>query len=418
MKKVLFVINTLGGAGAEKALLELLKRFPENEYEVLLYVLLAQGELIHQVPEQVKILNQSYSDASVLSKKGKHILNRQIFKRLFVRGAIFKNLGYMLKNMAEMLKKGKLYPDKLLWRVMADSAQVIDGHYDMAVAFLEGGSTYYIHDHMLKMSACLIYTFANLSLNHIHSARMGLNRLTENLDQVMKGNTDRKAKAFGVFVAVAAHTLLHLPVGDIPPLSDYVGEFKKGKQLWGVYVLAHKAYLDREYQRSLGIVEACLMTTKEIYPISMIYLNLVAAMNAMNLMQTELAKKYFMQAWEIARPDGLIEGIGEHHGLLQGLIETCLKKDYPEDYERIIAITYKFSFGWRRIHNPDTNEYVADNLTTTEFTIAMLASRGWTNQEIADYMQITPRTVKQHMTCIFNKMSISNRKQLKDYMLR
>ena len=25
----------------------------------------------------------------------------------------------------------------------------------------------------------------------------------------------------------------------------------------------------------------------------------------------------------------------------------------------------------------------------------MLASRGWTNQEIADYMQITPRTVKK-----------------------
>lgn len=290
------------------------------------------------------------------------------------------------------------------------------GHHEKAVEYAE---MYLDHpDIMLKMSACLIYTFANLSLNHIHSARMGLNRLTENLNQVMKGNTDRKAKAFGVFVAVAAHTLLHLPVGDIPPLSDYVGEFKKGKQLWGVYVLAHKAYLDREYQRSLGIVEACLMTTKEIYPISMIYLNLVAAMNAMNLMQTELAKKYFMQAWEIARPDGLIEGIGEHHGLLQGLIETCLKKDYPKDYERIIAITYKFSFGWRRIHNPDTNEYVADNLTTTEFTIAMLASRGWTNQEIADYMQITPRTVKQHMTCIFNKMSISNRKQLKDYMLR
>ena len=90
MKKVLFVINTLGGAGAEKALLELLKRFPENEYEVLLYVLLAQGELIHQVPEQVKILNQSYSDASVLSKKGKHILNRQIFKRLFCERSYFQ----------------------------------------------------------------------------------------------------------------------------------------------------------------------------------------------------------------------------------------------------------------------------------------------------------------------------------------
>ena len=43
MKKVLFVINTLGGAGAEKALLELLKRFTPDRYEVDLYVLLEQG---------------------------------------------------------------------------------------------------------------------------------------------------------------------------------------------------------------------------------------------------------------------------------------------------------------------------------------------------------------------------------------
>ena len=37
MKRVLFVINTLGGAGAEKALLELLKRFTQDRYEVDLY---------------------------------------------------------------------------------------------------------------------------------------------------------------------------------------------------------------------------------------------------------------------------------------------------------------------------------------------------------------------------------------------
>ena len=53
MKKVLFVINTLGGAGAEKALLELLKRFSPEQYQTDLYVLLEQGELISQVPEYV-----------------------------------------------------------------------------------------------------------------------------------------------------------------------------------------------------------------------------------------------------------------------------------------------------------------------------------------------------------------------------
>lgn len=290
------------------------------------------------------------------------------------------------------------------------------GRHEKAVEYAE----MYLNceDIMLKLSASLIYTFANLSLDRIHSARFGLERLKEYLKEAMLEETDKKTRACCVFVATAAHTLLHIPVGDLPPLAEYLSEFTKGMQLWGAYVLAHKAYLVKDYQRSLGIVQTCLMTCSKVYPIAMIYLNLVVAMDLMNLKETDKAKVYFMKVWEISRPDNLIEGIGEHHGLLQGLIETCMKKDYPEDYARIINITYKFSAGWRRIHNPDTNENVADNLTTTEFTIAMLDNRGWTNKEISEYLEITPRTVKQHLTCVFNKLNIENRKQLKNFMLR
>ena len=290
------------------------------------------------------------------------------------------------------------------------------GRHEKAVEYAE----MYLNceDIMLKLSASLIYTFANLSLDRIHSARFGLERLKEYLKEAMLEETDKKTRACCVFVATAAHTLLHIPVGDLPPLAEYLSEFTKGMQLWGAYVLAHKAYLVKDYQRSLGIVQTCLMTCSKVYPIAMIYLNLVVAMDLMNLKETDKAKVYFMKVWGISRPDNLIEGIGEHHGLLQGLIEACMKKDYPEDYERIIDITYKFSAGWRRIHNPDTNEDVADNLTTTEFTIAMLANRGWTNKEISEYLEITPRTVKQHLTCVFNKLNIENRKQLKNFMLR
>ena len=290
------------------------------------------------------------------------------------------------------------------------------GRHEKAVEYAE----MYLNceDIMLKLSASLIYTFANLSLDRIHSARFGLERLKEYLKEAMLEETDKKTRACCVFVATAAHTLLHIPVGDLPPLAEYLSEFTKGMQLWGAYVLAHKAYLVKDYQRSLGIVQTCRMTCSKVYPIAMIYLNLVVAMDLMNLKETDKAKVYFMKVWEISRPDNLIEGIGEHHGLLQGLIEACMKKDYPEDYARIIDITYKFSAGWRRIHNPDTNEDVADNLTTTEFTIAMLANRGWTNKEISEYLEITPRTVKQHLTCVFNKLNIENRKQLKNFMLR
>ena len=147
-KKVLFVINTLGCAGAEKALLELLKEFPEEEYEVSLYVLLNQGELISQIPQYVKVLNQNYSDMSVLSKEGKKVLKHQIFCRLFQKRAVFKNIPYLLKGLIRMIKCRKVYPDKLLWRVMSDGGMKIKDTYDLAVAYLEGGSTYYVHDHV------------------------------------------------------------------------------------------------------------------------------------------------------------------------------------------------------------------------------------------------------------------------------
>ena len=148
MKKVLFVINTLGGAGAEKALLELLKRFSPEQYQTDLYVLLEQGELISQVPEYVNILNRDYTAESVLTREGKKKLNKKVFRRLFTRGALFKNIPYLIKNISAMLKQKKIHADKLLWRVMSDSGMHLDKEYDMAIAYLEGGSTYSVHDHV------------------------------------------------------------------------------------------------------------------------------------------------------------------------------------------------------------------------------------------------------------------------------
>ena len=149
MKKVLFVINTLGGAGAEKALLELLKRFSPEQYQTDLYVLLEQGELISQVPEYVNILNRDYTAESVLTREGKKKLNKKVFRRLFTRGALFKNIPYLIKNISVMLKQKKIHADKLLWRVMSDSGMSLDKEYDMAIAYLEGGSTYFVHDHVM-----------------------------------------------------------------------------------------------------------------------------------------------------------------------------------------------------------------------------------------------------------------------------
>ena len=92
------------------------------------------------------------------------------------------------------------------------------------------------------------------------------------------------------------------------------------------------------------------------------------------------------------------------------MLEAVIKPNWPEDFKRIIDISYRFSAGWRRVHNPLTGHDVADDLTTTEFAIAMLAARDWTTQEIAN-------TVKTHISEAMRKLNVQTRKDLKQYML-
>ena len=70
------------------------------------------------------------------------------------------------------------------------------------------------------------------------------------------------------------------------------------------------------------------------------------------------------------------------------------------------------------MHNPNTGHDVADNLTTTEFAAAMLAARGWTNQEIGQHMNLSAHTVKHYISNVLQKLNIKQRQDLKQYMLR
>ena len=148
MKKILFTINTLGLAGAEVAMLSLLKQLDPKEYEVSLFVMTGQGELRNRVPNYVKILNSTYSDSSVLSAEGRKHLIKTVLKALVLKGKAITLLPYLCKHVLKQLKEGKIRPDKLLWRVISDGAQRFEEEYDLAVAYLEGASTYYVTDHV------------------------------------------------------------------------------------------------------------------------------------------------------------------------------------------------------------------------------------------------------------------------------
>lgn len=267
-----------------------------------------------------------------------------------------------------------------------------------------------------RLSACLLYAYANLSLGRIQQARFALQALNTAL--AAAGAQSPQLQAAPAFVAAAGAVLLHLPLPQgMPDIQGFLPLLPPGLRAFALYVYAHYLYLQGEYGQSMGIVEATLSMGAEQYPIPAIYLHLVAVMDAMSLKQTERARTHLLAAWDLARPDDLIEGFGEHHGLLGGMLEAVIKPGWPEDFKRIIDITYRFSAGWRKVHNPETGHDVADDLTTTEFAVCMLAARGWTNEEIGKHMNISPNTVKRHLSSAMGKLGIDHRHDLKPYML-
>ena len=272
-------------------------------------------------------------------------------------------------------------------------------------------------DEAIRLSACWIFAYSCLTAGRIDHARHALQEIRNTLDANRK--TAPPVRAIEAFAAFAAAVLLHLPLPEeMPPMETFLPLLPPGIRAFALYVLAHYLYLKEEYGQSAGIVEATLAMGADAYPISAIYLHLVAVMDYMSLKQPDRAQTHLLTAWEIARPDDLIEGFGEHHGLLGAMLEATIKSKWPEDFKRIIDITYRFSSGWRRVHNPITGHDVADDLTTTEFAIAMLAARGWTTQEIANHLNISANTVKDHISEAMRKLRVETRKDLKKYMLR
>ena len=107
-KKLLFVINTLGRAGAETALLGLLRQLDPERYDVSLFVLTGQGEMVSELPPHVRLLNTDYDPAPVLSREGRRKLMKRVLRSMPVRGTVVRLFPYLARNLWDMLRRGSV----------------------------------------------------------------------------------------------------------------------------------------------------------------------------------------------------------------------------------------------------------------------------------------------------------------------
>lgn len=234
----------------------------------------------------------------------------------------------------------------------------------------------------LKLSACILYGYSNLSLGNV------------------------------------AAVLLHLPTDGMPAFGEYSRMLPEGLRLFATYVMAHHTYLNGEIWSAYGMGKAALFMAERSYPISMTYIHCMMAVCAINRKHKQEAQEEMLRSWELAKMDGFLEPFIEHHGLLRGLIEACIRNRDPEAYQRITKGVLSFSRGWMALHNPENRRKVTGELSTMEFSIAMLASGGWTNKEIGEHLGISINTVKHYLTDIFCKLNVKKRDELKKFMLK
>lgn len=144
-QSILFVMNTMGRAGAERALLELIKMFDPEQFNIYLYVLIPRGELFGEVPDYVKVLNKKIDTGSVLSRRGSVFVAYCLLKSAFGKDSLKKawqRFAKIKKMKAGQEKKKKV--DKILRRMLADGQEGLERSFDLAVAYLEGPATWYV----------------------------------------------------------------------------------------------------------------------------------------------------------------------------------------------------------------------------------------------------------------------------------
>ena len=271
-------------------------------------------------------------------------------------------------------------------------------------------------DICLRLSAGLLYSFSNLTLGNPSASRMGFRNIQECLHLAKDSSASKEIMASCVFANYLAMVLMHLPTDGLPPLQDFLPYLPSGLRAYAIYVLAHNAYLHKEYERALGLCQSVFLMLDGCYPIAMEYLYCVIIMCLINQKKQDEAREILMKAWNMAKQDGFLEPFIEHHGLMLGQIEACIKPTEPESYKQLSQAVIAFSRGWMDIHNPQLQSSVTDKLTPMEFSIAMLASRGWTNQEIADHLSLSPNTIKHYLSRIFQTLGVEKREELKPFV--
>lgn len=350
--------------------------------------------------------------ATALTKGGKHSSNRTDNKASYIPYPLFQ-IPYTSGDALEYIKN---IPDEDKRNINLLQLYYFMGEIDRTIEITE---QYLDSDNVnYRLSSALFYAFANLCGGHIQKTRFAASIIYNEIEKLDLNDPDAaEENALKIFAAVVLKTQLHIPFDNVPLIEEHIKYMPEGLKVIACYLSAYKAYLAKDYARSIGIAQTAVNCATQNYPVCLMYCYIICAIDYVNLLQLDKATEYIQKAWDIAHTHKIFMPFVEHYSLFQGLLENNFKKSHPKDYETIIGLARSYNAGWYEVYNHRNNGKITFELTPTEFTIAMLYTRNWRAKEIAAHMHISDRTVTNYIQVIYEKLNINCRKDLEEYVL-
>jgi len=147
-----------------------------------------------------------------------------------------------------------------------------------------------------------------------------------------------------------------------------------------------------------------------------IYLRIHCAMACFSLGRADEAKSYLLSVMEDCLRHGFITPFMELLPTLGGMVEELLERDYPEYSEPVISQSKYIIHNWISFHNRFTKENASLILTQREWQMALMATQNVPYKKIAEQFHISLGTLNNNMQTIYQKLYISNKKELSHYV--
>ena len=174
-----------------------------------------------------------------------------------------------------------------------------------------------------------------------------------------------------------------------------------------------------KYEIALAVAQSaltCFASEKGItFP--KIYLRVVCALACHYLGREDNARNWLLEAMRVALPHGFITPFAENVSDFGGLVEQCLEEAFPNCFDAVISQWERSVKNWVTFHNRFTKDNITLILSLRECHLARMVARRVPYAKIASQFNISVGRLKNIMLEIYEKLFISGRDELAQYVL-